>query len=438
MLLYKFMTMLPLLAFKNDITNMGWLETSFEAIKTMMLASSSLTSIVATELAAIFCIIKLVGITKDIMSDNQMGGFGAVDLPEIIRPIVLFLCIQGFAWIIQPLDTTCTALANSLEVTVSKLSVMSPSELLAVVVESTATVDNADVSRDMATGRKQSGGNNYVSTNPPNSVELQPGATEGTDQNSWGTGQIPSFGGGSTSGSSTQTSQSSFKSTMKKVGETAWNVGASLVSGVLTGIMQIFIEPRKVLEDMLAEVISWVICQLFELERFVMYVMANIYLTFLAFFGPLAFAFSILDNWKSAWVSWIGTYIEVSLWKVGISIVTMTVKLAMQGAQYVSDLNAGWVSFPPKDLMGIFHNAGTVLERGLGASTTLIFSAFICIAGMRAIRQVPRLVHVGLQLSAEAGSSDNAGGAAVATIKGTAKAVAGGAQSAAKAASLLI
>lgn len=98
----------------------GWVSAMMSAIRTDMTSMSSVTVQVATELACLFIIINLVSIAKEIMADNQMGGYGGIDVAKIYRPIVILVLIESFTPIIQTFDTTVQNVSDKMTLEASK------------------------------------------------------------------------------------------------------------------------------------------------------------------------------------------------------------------------------------------------------------------------------------------------------------------------------
>ena len=98
----------------------GWVSAMMSAIRTDMTSMSSVTVQVATELACLFIIINLVSIAKEIMADNQMGGYGGIDVAKIYRPIVILVLIESFTPIIQTFDTTVQKVSDKMTLEASK------------------------------------------------------------------------------------------------------------------------------------------------------------------------------------------------------------------------------------------------------------------------------------------------------------------------------
>lgn len=339
------LSIIPLLKVQDS----GWLEQIMYGIRTCIIESSELSVMIATELAAIFCIAKLISLSQKIMSDNQMGGFGSIDLPEILVPLILFFCVQNFTTILRPLDDVCSKVSTALAKQAESIN-YEPDEFV----------------KKVGDGIKKTDGE----------INKEP---DGDD--------------------SKQNTSGDFLGKL-------WNTIVKL--SPLDKLAAFAFQGIEV-------VICWIIDRIFEIERYVMVIYTNVHLSFLAFIGPLTFAFSIFEKWRNAYMAWISTFIEVSLWKIGISLVVMCVAIANSEIQINSDAmttSLGEISF------------GNLTTSGTAAMLEAFWSVVVSIAGIKCLKRVPALIHMALNLSPEAGNSDSGGGNFAGAAGGAASAAA--------------
>ena len=375
-----------------------WLENIYSGIRLSFLDTASIAVTVAVELAAIFCVIKLIQLAAKIMSDNQMGGYGGIDILEIIRPLVLFFIIQAFPIVVGPLDTLCNSVSTALSFDAAKVTYNNSAALNRIRESNLKLIQIQD-------GQN---GNTFNSGNYGN--EIRQGASGGVSTD-------PAMD----MGKSLQENLANEKVRQKKATwlEKTWStLTTNPITGLVNWISNMILGYDLfdsngtgifgVLFSGIMAIVNWIVTLLFDLEKIIMYAMSNFYLSFLVFLGPLAFAFSILDNWSKAYLTWIATYIEVSLWKVGIAVISKCTQLA--AVSIYDSIKA--TSFPTLD--------GAIAQLLVGKETIELFFtmiAFIC--GYKCLKKVPQLVHMGIAISSEAGSGD-AGGGGVAAAAGKA------------------
>ena len=155
---------------------------------------------------------------------------------------------------------------------------------------------------------------------------------------------------------------------------------------------------------------------LFNIFFVIMMAFADIMLCLLAIFAPFACALSILSPWKSTFTTWLGGYIEVSLWKpIGAVIVwiVQTVKSAV-GEAALSNIN------------GI--NLSAMMQK-TSLMATIGVEALIFAAGLIALFNVPAIANMVLALGK---GGDQFTGAASGMMSGAAGGAASGAMTGAK------
>lgn len=302
----------------------GWVTSMMNAIRESVIATSSATALIAEELACLFIIFNLVGIAREIMSDNQAGGFGGFDVARLIRPIVFLMLIESFKPIISTFDTTVSSVTDRMVTATNAM----PYTFV------------ADLNDETENNSK----NNLIDT------------------------VIHFFTGSS-----------------------------SVVNDVSSGVLQFFGVGKAFIghpvSSALAAMVEAVVGFLAFLEKWIMRCMTHIYLCLLAIMGPIAFAFSILKPWENAWKTWLGTYIEVSLWGFMIELILYIVNLS-QSSIDVTFADLGSLNIWDKQSMGAvwIHTALSV-----------------CL--LRMLKQVPSLTHSILGLGS--GSGDGLGGIAI-------------------------
>ena len=96
----------------QDITMM--MIKAFQAVKTSMIGRINLTAI-ASAFAAVFVIIKLIGIINKIESDDQGAGFGHVPLFDILRPLLFYFLTVASPTIMIAVDGITTGLSENIQ-----------------------------------------------------------------------------------------------------------------------------------------------------------------------------------------------------------------------------------------------------------------------------------------------------------------------------------
>jgi hypothetical protein len=358
----------------------GWMETIYGGVRISMINAASISVIVGTELAAIFCVVKLVGIASDIMGDSKGSGFGTVDVREMLRPLVLFFCIQAFSFILGALDTTCGGITNALSADAAK-------------VKYDATSHYKAVGDELLLADKLKNGKSIRSA-----VDMKQNFSRG------GKGDI-------SEALSQQYGAMASKQEQEEETKTKHNDFFGWIFDKIMDFVvgaQPFAIGSTVVVPLLA-LISWIMDFLFTCETWLMYALSNIYLSFLAFVGPIVLAFSILDNWQKAWMTWVATYIEISLWKFGIALILKCTELAKSVAGYY---------ITPDATIDSFGKLGATL---LGSTSLMMFVVMIISwAGLRCLRNVPAMVHMAMNLGGNSSGLDSGGGAVVGVAKNAA------------------
>lgn len=317
----------------------GWFEKIMTAARLEMIELSSITSVIATEVAAVFCIIYLISLAKDIMSDSQAGGFGSIELTNLLIPLVMFFIVQNFTKVLTPLNNITNKVVSVITNEAEKIS-DNPNTFLEAIINDTDEVaggEKGELVEILENDKKTHALFRGLMS------RLHPGMKLLKDFNAWG---------------------------------------------------------FKMLEGLFCGVINF----LFDIEKYIMTVYTNIHLAFLCFLGPLAFAFSILPNWRNAYKSWIASFIEVSFWKLGIAIIVMFVSLVRATVANSSE-------------PAMYLKVGTIVIDS-EAMFKAIWSAVVSWAGYKCLKNVPSLIHLAIQLSSEAASSNSGGGAIAGAIGG--------------------
>lgn len=367
--------------------NSGWLENIFSGIRITFQDASEVSVVVAVELAAIFCVIKLVGLASKIMSDNQMGGYGSIDVNEIIRPLVLFFLVQAFVSIVVPLDTVCDTLSTKLAGDAKKVQ-YDPSRVRDVVNESIRKVKELEIG--LSSENPSMGAHGLITSG------ISPGSAASSPT-------LPTQSAGRGGGGGAVGAVLKAISIGSPVG-----LFAELVNGVfgIFGQDPVFQKTDDGVSlfgsfaGVIATLFYWLGQIFFYVERIIVYAMSNIYLAFLAFFGPLAFAFSIMDKWSQSYLTWIATYIEVSMWKVGVSVIEKAVNIA---ASCVATQTFD-TSFGSGEQMFFFFvgNAGT--------EKVLVAIVFFC--GLKCLKSLPAMIHMAIAITGESSGANVAGSVA--------------------------
>lgn len=409
----------------------GWMFNAFSAAREVVLSRTGVIVVLATTLATLFCIIRLVNLSNSIMDDSRGIG-SSISLREIMHPVFMLMCLQLYPVGIRALDevTTQSAVAITHNIKMAwtlpnvDLEDLENSDYVAdfewASYAAKSTKDNTPVvTGDESTSTFDIGFNNWYKNYEESTtsyVEL-PSSMLGKDLT-----VDPRIH-----------EQVSKAHSNRVVRETAESVEPTGWDSAFEGLMGLLNFPKHFRN--LFDPTSWVRTILLWGFKFAYWVyffliqaFAQIVLCVMALMGPFAIAFSILPRWKDSFMSFIGNYIEVTLWVPFASAVANVVDMISKCCDlYVNKVGT---SIGP---LSMFKDWAM-------ADTAELLHAAVCLAGIMALRYVPNLVRMTLSLASvdASGFGGAAGGVAVGAAKKAGSVAGGVAKAGARAAAKLI
>lgn len=433
-----------LLAAPTKITGGGWASNHFAAIRSEAISASSSICSMAMAIGSILVAFQLIKMYYDMASDEQHGGFGGIRAWDILRPLTMLFVIMSMGTILPWLDAICNGvssalvanmngtisadedkLTNSLENLEDEIS-KSKEQIARETREDLAEQNGGETSIDL--NKKM---NDYLeSKGIPNTYMTDKGhvrvleGNEYTDYKDWDSFLM-----------SSQTIQDPESDSGQRVVTRADLLGEDGVKEATDMIslqkaqrekedetIEIKREGRKLLKfiqkggNILGNLATW----LFNFFFVIIMAFADITLCLLAIFGPLAAALSVLESWRGTFKNWLGSYIEVSMWKpVGCAICWVVVK-AKHGIATMGLKSAMYTGMDPA-------TSKATIWATIGVEALILF------AGMKALKQVPSITSSILSIgssslgSSAGGSGGEAMGAAAGLAAGGAGKIAGGA-----------
>lgn len=323
----------------------------FEATRMSTAQMGGTISSAALMLGCFFFGFNLLKIYHDIVSDEQHGGFGGIQLWQVLRPIIVLLLISGYSQVVvRPVDSLASW-SSSLIATGGDFS-----DGLAKL----KTLLNSDDKKD----------------NKP--------SEETDDDTAAAVGPIGRF-----------LNDSPVWAVFKKIQN--WS------KGLLEGT-------AKACGTIIDTLLIWI----FNLFANVVQIFSDVMLNLLVLIGPLMMAFSVLEHWRGYTFTFIGQYVQFSLWKpiVGAICWSVTNVRGMYGNVIAESIegSSGWNLIPVV----------------LGAIAT---TAIICFAGIQILKQTPGIANALVSLASgisapiegAGGAGAAAAGAAIGAVGGAAK-----------------
>ena len=377
----------------------GIIGNSFEALRESTASMGGTISTAALVLGCFFFGFKLLQMYYEIASDEQHGGFGGVRLWDIMRPVLILLLIAGYQQVVvRPVDALASMTANVVGGGKTSMSA-GTKKLKGLVNDFKEAKEEARTKTAQVTAKGLEG-----SFGDGTGGSTSPLAGQGADQ-------IAS--GGSRDGGEKTVSTSNGWHPIEKIKEWFSDTNETYRqlkiwrNGIIAGSV-------KGCGTLIDSLLTW----WFNIMGNVIKIFADLMLPMLVMIGPLMFAFSIFDRWGGYTYTFIGQYIQLSLWKPIVGVIfwaTSTTSSAI-GAGIASQISG----------------ASTAVGQWLAVTVAAIGqTAIITLAGIMMLKQVPAIVNSlvslanGLSAPVEAGSAV-AGGMAGAAI-GAAGRAAGGA-----------
>lgn len=415
-------------------TGGAWASQYFAAVRQSAIAHAGVVSSIAVSLACIFIAFKLIRMYYDLVSDEQAGGFGGVRMWDILRPITLLLIVMTFGTWLSWLDSFCNSVASSLvtnmtiatndidEKTKAKLDELeeelskSKKEIAEDAKKYANNTSGINSDKELEKIRRETIGGEGDFTAKAAALDPRVKGASGSLSDDGKTVTYQSWKDGAISFAIDDLLGPSKDDTYIKnrLGKMADYKGAKNREEEYKAQKREIRKWARWLNSG-ASIIGTLVNWFFNIFFVVMMAFADVMLCLLAMFGPLAAALSILDPWKQAFTSWLGHYIEVSLWKpVGSAVcwIVATVKTAVGnlGLDQAMNLQSA--------------DAKASIMGAVGAEVLILF------AGIMAITQIPSITNTILSLGSMsdgyANSAANTMGSALRMMRGGGKGKSGG------------
>ena len=248
----------------------GIVGNTMEALRMSSAKMGGTISMSAFALACFFFGIRLIKMYYDVASDEQHGGFGGVRVWDILRPILILLMISGYSWlVVKPVDSLASY-ASGLVGAGKSMSFSAGAEKLS------SAFSDAKKEKD-----RIKNGNDPSQTD----VTSTPALSEDSGKGGWLERVLDKYFGG-----------------VKKV-KIWWSAFIASTTRGLGNIVN-------------ALLIWW-----FNIMSNVIRIFSDIMLNMLVLIGPLMMAFSIFDRWKGYTWTFIGQYVQLSMWKPLVGVI---------------------------------------------------------------------------------------------------------------------
>ena len=412
------------------ITGGGWADGYFAAIRSGIISSSGVVTRLALSLACIFIAFKFIKMYYDFVSDEQNGGFGGVRTWDLLRPIVILIIIYNFGTLLSVFDGVCSSISSSL---VSNMNATIQEDRLVdrlAELEEEKELSRREMKEQSKQMAEESTGasKTEIQQNIDNIMAQIREEPQYKDEYNQFLKSSPEYRGAE----AYKEAESIQLQAAERLGlaeEWIKNKNALKTYNSTEDLAFDIIKSRQKIEKWLKKggnAFSSIITWLFNFFFVIMMSFADIMLCLLAVFGPLSLALSLLDPWKQTFITWIGRYIETSLWKpIGSAIC--------------------WIVAKAKTEMGIYADRALTDQlstlsgdQAIGSLSGIISClALISFAGILALLQVPNIANSILSLSpadSTIGSTaaDATRTAATVPARGVARGVAWGVDKAAK------
>lgn len=101
----------------------AWIFNVFTKIRLQALSSSNTFTTMAMAVACVIVVFLMIKTANDLMSDEQSSGFGGVTLWQLLRPILILVCIQNFGMVIGPIDSVADRISTSITGSITSMDV---------------------------------------------------------------------------------------------------------------------------------------------------------------------------------------------------------------------------------------------------------------------------------------------------------------------------
>lgn len=400
------------------ISGGGWCDTYFTQIRHTCVANSGIVVSLAMTLGCIFVAFKFIKMYYDFVSDEQHGGFGGVRAWDLFRPIVILIFIWSFGTWSNMLDSICGSISSSLVSNMNATYNASTDKISKRINDLEADrkkkyTSDRQRARDMALSHMNI---TQAELTDANKTLAEYAKNYKPKSDFWTKLSIALTAGesGAAAANLAQAVESDNLNTLEDNLRKAnlledYNRKKSLVEEFNSIVPEEMkrIETEKKWERYFGSGKSFwgnLAGYAFNIFFVIMMAFCDIMLCILLVFGPLSLALSLLDPWKSSFKSWLGKYIEVSMWKPIASAIAWVV---MQGKASVASFQLGSLDRAGSNL------SIPVQEGHLAAAIS--FQILIFVAGVIAVLKTPEIANSILSLgSAATGKSGDAAGGAMA------------------------
>lgn len=341
----------------------------YKQIRNNVLDISDTFVSLALVLAGFFVGIKLIRLSYDTMSDEQGSGLGGVKLSQIIGPIIIIALIAGYKFVIGGLDFSVGVVVNKiadtdvlqerLEKSLQEIKIQMDNVDDTIMQKSRNLLSKYETSRE---NLKKASSNTYTSNYGTVSANI---------------------------GDPDRQAATNLKSEFKTGGEFYEYRYDDNKKDNWSAYKKVLIQYGKSLSRSEREskgnhgVIADLIGLVFNVVYLVMIGLANIFLCLLTLLGPFVLAFSLFEPWKNSFITFIGKYIEVSLWMIVAKLILWITDAA--GCACTTDVLSEY-AFMLADLM---EDGASCMEGYYAFGRALTAINVIRIAGLLALFSVP-------------------------------------------------
>lgn len=261
----------------------SYIVTKFSGIRLFLMNYSERFIPLLTVIGCFLCAYNLIKLAVEITDDERAGGFGSIQVQEIIRPVILLLCISLSPFIIKATDAVCRTF-----------------------VFTTESVIYAKDSHNLSEDNNVQFADNQYNMVHDNYAELVKNDESGTKKISRFEEQYQA------AQSFKETDKSRYVSVVTGIisdinDETSKKLnngkGGSIVMAALSGLL-----------NLLAKVL-WVV------YRLLYFILSQIYLCIMALFFPFVLCFSIITPFRDNLKNFFPRYLNIWFWQVIITII---------------------------------------------------------------------------------------------------------------------
>ena len=390
--------MMPVLAAES-----GWVFSMFRSMRSQVISNGSTGVTLALAIASLIVAFKLIRIAYDLMSDEQNGGMGGLHLSQILRPVVIVMCLHLAPTIMGTFDGICDGVTTSM---MNRYGNQAVAEMFYKAVR---------VAEDQA---KKVLGDTYVEqekTIIEHTKEVESQLGEMNSMNIYSAQASAGMMWGAEWRAKREERRALRELEEQKAKELALEAGEEGVAVDVKAIREATEGLKKLWDytDAVEEggglmaaasqgkVIPTICMIIYNALFYIIECFAEVTLCILAMFFPWVLVFSLIDAWRRAIVEFAARYITVSFWKVIAAAINFVTNAAV----------ATNLKFVTESALGKCH-AGNV-NGAIGA-----VSGGVTIAAIMAIAGVFALLHVNDIAQAIIPSSGGGGGSMAAAAGG--------------------